>query len=492
MRMRSFSIHDMIVRNARAIGDRIAVTDGETTRSFAEFRSDAERLAAGLARHGVGRGDRIAILAMNHGEYLTILGAAAALGAVAVPLNWRLADEEIGYILSDCDPKAVFSDAAHADRVRSLAPERPLHRIEELPSLLDDAPFSPAEATEDDPFCIIYTAAVEGKPRGAVLTHGNLVAANVQTAATMGMNADDCYLNMLPMFHITGLNLALAVMHAGGRNLVVEKFDEKRVVELTAREKVTTWGSFPPMLARLNETLAAGDADVSSLRFVLGLDGPDNIRPFEERTGAVFWMLYGQTETSGMVTFGPAMEKPGSAGRSGILTRFRLVDEAENEVPQGESGEIVVQGPLVFQGFWNQPEANETTFRNGWHHTGDMGAVDADGFLFFKGRKPEKELIKPGGENVYPAEVEAVILEHPDVAEVSVIGVPDSKFGEGIKAVCVLREGARLTLDELAEFVASKIARYKKPRYADFVSELPKTADGKIDREKVKAAHGGS
>lgn len=492
MRIRSFSVYDMMARNARVAGDDVAVREGDTTITFSAFQGEVDRLAAGLSRQGVGRGDRLAILAMNHSGFLALFGAAAALGAIVVPVNWRLADEEIGYIFSDCDPRMVFADAAHADRVRELAPERPLHRIEDLSALHGDGPPPLAEATGDDAFCIIYTAAVEGKPRGAVLTHGNLIAANMQTIATMGMSRSDAYLNMLPMFHITGLNLAMAVMHAGGKNVVVEKFDEKQVVEQTAAEQITVWGCFPPMLARLNEAMADGAADVSSLRFALGLDGPDNIRPFEERTGATFWMLYGQTETSGLVTFGPALEKPGSAGRQGLLTRFRLVDEGENEAPLGEPGEIVVQGPLVFQGFWNQPETNRYTFRNGWHHTGDMGALDADGYLFFKGRKPEKELIKPGGENVYPAEVEAVILEHPDVVEVSVIGVPDAKFGEGIKAVCVLRKGANLTLDALAEFVASRIARYKKPRYAEFVSELPKTPDGKIDREAVKAAHGGS
>lgn len=492
MRMRSFSIYDMIVRNARISGGEIAVRAETETRTFAEFLSDVDRLAAGLVLRGVGRGDRLAILALNHPGFLALFGAAAALGAVVVPINWRLADEEIGYILSDCAPKMVFADDAHADRVRSAAPERALHRIEQLPNLFYEGPLPPGEPAGDAPYCIIYTAAVEGKPRGAVLTHENLISANLQTVAAMGLSGRDAYLNMLPMFHITGINLALAAMHVGGKNVVVQKFDERLAVKKTVAEDVTLWGAFPPMLARLNDVLADGSAKVPSLRYVLGLDGPDNIKPFEERTNAQFWMLYGQTETSGIVTFGPAMEKPGSAGRQGMLVRFRLVDEGENEVPLGETGEIVVQGPLVFQGFWNQPETNRHTFRNGWHHTGDLGALDADGYLFFKGRKPEKELIKPGGENVYPAEVEAVILEHPDVLEVSVIGVPDSKFGEGVKAVCVLRKGASLTLEELAEFVASKIARYKKPRYAEFVPELPKTAVGKIDREKVKAAFGGS
>ena len=287
------------------------------------------------------------------------------------------------------------------------------------------------------------------------------------------------------------MNLSLSVMHVGGKNVVIEKFDENQTLAETERERVSVWGSFPPMLARLTEAAATGDRDLSSLRHVMGIDGPDNIRPFEETTGAAFWILYGQTETSGLVTFSPAMERPGSAGRIGLLTKVRLLDDAGKDVAPGEVGEIAVRGPLVFQGFWNQPELTEKTFRGGWHHTGDIGRLDEDGFLWFKGRKPEKELIKPGGENVYPAEVEAVVLEHPDVREVSVIGVPDPTFGEGIKAVCVLSEGSALTPEDLMAFVASRIARYKKPRYVDFVDALPKKADGAIDREKVKAAHGG-
>jgi acyl-CoA synthetase (AMP-forming)/AMP-acid ligase II len=229
---------------------------------------------------------------------------------------------------------------------------------------------------------------------------------------------------------------------------------------------------------------------LESIRHIMGLDAPETIAAFEKATGGTFWTLYGQTETSGFVTLAPVSEKPGAAGRQGLLTRFRLVDEADRDVPLGSKGEIVVQGPLVFQGFWRREELNLRLFRNGWHHTGDLGHLDPEGYLWFGGRKPEKELIKPGGENVYPAEVEAVIREHAAVAEVAVIGVPDTQFGEGVKAVCVLRPGVALTAEALAEFVASRIARYKKPRYVEFVEALPRRADGSVDREEVKRRHG--
>jgi acyl-CoA synthetase (AMP-forming)/AMP-acid ligase II len=504
MSLRSFTLYDIFQRNARIYPGKTAVVtaDGERI-AFKALLEDVDRLAAGLAGKGFVKDDRIAVLALNHHGFFHLFGAAAALGLVVVPVNWRLSTEEIRYILEDAAPKMLVTDADQFGRARELAgpdiaptlsivrfdrAEGDVPRLSDLmaPELLPAAPIR-----GDDPFCIIYTAAVEGKPRGATLSHNNIAVGNTQIAATFWMGPDDAYLNMLPLFHITGLNLALSTFHVGGKNVVVEKFDEKLTLRLTQTERITLLGSFPPILSRLVSEITVGDYDVSSLRHVLGLDGPDNIKPFEEKTDARFWILYGQTETTGLATLSPAMEKPGTAGKQCLLTRIRIVDEADNEVGVDENGEILVRGPLVFNGYWRQDELNARTFRNGWHHTGDMGRIDEEGYLVFAGRKPEKELIKPGGENVYPAEVEGVILQHPSVAEVSVIGVPDPKFGEGIKAVCVLKPGESLTADDLKTFVADRIARYKKPGYVDFVDGLPKTAAGIIDREKVKAAHGG-
>ncbi|AOY58339.1 MULTISPECIES: AMP-binding protein [Desulfococcus] len=502
--MRSFSIYDMYRRNAHLYRDRTAVVSGGLRRDFQTLLRDAEAFAAALADAGVEKGDRVAILAMNDHRFFTLFGAASALGAIVVPLNWRLSDDEIAFILSDAGPRMLISDGNFADRAEALGEKAggmttvfwnsTDSRRPDMDQMAADAVRAdfkaPGPVHGDDPFCIIYTAAVDGRPRGAVLSHSNIIYGNLQTSATMGLTAEDAYLNMLPMFHITGLNLSMSVMHVGGKNVVIEKFDEHRSLAETEREQVSVWGSFPPMLTRLTQAADKGERNLSSLRHVMGIDGPDNIRPFEARIGAVFWILYGQTETSGLVTFSPAMERPGAAGRVGLLTKVRIADDADGDVPPGEVGEILVQGPLVFQGFWNQPELTERTFRGGWHHTGDIGCFDEDGFLWFKGRKPEKELIKPGGENVYPAEVEAVVLEHPDIVEASVIGVPDPQFGEGIKAVCVRKPGSVLTAEELIAFVAGRIARYKKPRYVDFVEALPRKKDGGIDREAVKATHG--
>ncbi len=499
MNLRSFTIHDMFSRNARLFADATAVVTADGARiSHQELARQVDALAVGLASRGVVKGDRVAILALNHEGFFPLIGAAAALGAVLVPVNWRLSADEIRTILADSEPKLIVADSAHLEAAGDLAPSATGRiaftsdggGIEGLTDLYADGPAPLAPVEGDDPFCIIYTAAVEGVPRGAVLSHANFISANVQVVAHLGLSPADGYLNMLPLFHITGLNLALATLHVGGKNVVAEKFDETAALEIIESEKISLMGSFPPMLSRLVSAMETSKRDLSTLRVVMGLDGPEPIAALESRTDARFWILYGQTETGGFVTLGPASDRPGTAGAQGLLSKMRLVDDSDADVPDGEAGEIVVQGPLVFSGYWGQDELNRRTFRNGWHHTGDLGKLDSAGHLIFAGRKPEKELIKPGGENVYPAEVEAVILQCPDVAEVSVIGVPDPRFGEGIKAVCVLKPGASLPPEDLMEFVASRIARYKKPRYVEFVEALPKTADGAVDRAAVKARHG--
>jgi acyl-CoA synthetase (AMP-forming)/AMP-acid ligase II len=229
------------------------------------------------------------------------------------------------------------------------------------------------------------------------------------------------------------------------------------------------------------------------LRVVSGIDVPETIARLRTTCPqATFWSAYGQTETSGSVSLAPFDERPGSAGRPTALNTVAVVDELDRPLPTGATGEIVVRGPMVFQGYWRCEADNAFTLRNGWHHTGDMGRVDAEGYLWYTGRSPAKELIKPGGENVYPAEVERAIMEHPSLAQVVVLGVPDVQWGEAVKAVCVLKAGCTLSAEELIEFVGGRIARYKKPKHVVFVSALPLGGADSIDRAAVKAAHGGA
>jgi long-chain acyl-CoA synthetase len=275
----------------------------------------------------------------------------------------------------------------------------------------------------------------------------------------------------------------------GGANVVLEIFDPAAGSNLIDEHQVTLMADFPPVLSMFLDAREAGGAHWESLRLVLGLDAPDVIQRLHAETNAKFWTGFGQSETSGVVTLMAVVEKPGAAGRPLPAARIRCVDELGEDVPVGEPGEIVVQGPLVFLEYWRDPDATDYAFRDGWHHTGDIGKFDGDGYLYYVGRKPEKDLIKSGGENVYPEEVERIIRELPQVSAVSVIGIPDPKWGEAVKAVVELEPGAELTAEEITEAVASRIASYKKPRHVDFVEDLPRDPSGEIDREAVKAAH---
>ena len=357
-------------------------------------------------------------------------------------------------------------------------------------SLLKSQPVEPTDVDGDDPFVIIHTAAVQGKPRGAVISHHNLIACTLQNIAIMGLTREESYLNILPLFHIAGLFAALVIMHVGGKNVMISKFDPKAAGKMVDQEKITLIGDFPPILLQLLDEQAKGEFTLSPLKHILGIDMQETIKRFENLGYGQFWLVYGQTETMGLTSVCSNREKPGCAGKPGPLVDIKILNEFDHEVETGKVGEILVRSPLVFLGYWREEELTKYTFRDGWHHTGDMGRIDEDGYLWFVGRKAEKELIKPGGENVYPMEVEKVILEHPNVQEVSVIGVPDPKFGEGIKAVCVLKPKAKLTEKELIDFVGGRIARYKKPGYVVLVDSLPKKEDGSIDRQRVKELYG--
>jgi len=273
---------------------------------------------------------------------------------------------------------------------------------------------------------------------------------------------------------------------------VVSRFDPEEAVRLIDRHRITHISDFPPVLVSLLDAAQKLGSRLSSLTHVSGLDAPATIERLHAETRAQFWTGFGQSETSGFVTMQRVSDRPGATGRPVPGCRVRLVDDDDREVPAGTPGEIAVRGPLVFQGYFGQPEVTAYTFRNGWHHTGDVGRFDDEGYLYYVGRKPEKELIKPGGENVYPAEVESVIIQMDGVRGVCVYGIPDAKWGEAIKAVVELEAGRQYTAAEVSDFVSSRIARFKRPQAVAFTTALPRTATGVVDREAVKATWGPS
>ncbi len=504
MGLYDYTIYDFISRNARLYPDRDSIIFKNVRLSHRQYKEKCDRIAAGLIRSGIKKGDRIGVVAQNCLEFMVLYGAAAKIGAIILPVNWRFQQDEVKYVLNDCTPKFVFAGPDYRKIVGEAAQEfRYIDRcyaigggeipkgflpFEELYS--EDGAEDEIDIPANSGFVIIHTAAVEGHPRGALLSQANIVYANLAYMHQYALSTEDCHLCFLPLYHAAGLFVALAVMHAGGKSVIFERFDAELVLQVIEKEKGTIFFNFAPILKTVMDKYDERPYDISSLRVVSGLDMRANIERFLQMAPHVrYWTGFGQTECMG-VSGCPYEERPGSAGKPSAFARVALFADYDNEVPVGTPGEICVRSPMVFLGYWGRDDDNAHTFRNGWHHTGDIGRFDKDGYLWYVKRKAEKELIKPGGENVYPVEVEKVILQNPDVAEASVIGVRDPEWGEAIKAVCVLKAGSTLTRQNLIDFVASRIARYKKPKFVEFVPAIPKTPDGSIDREKVKTEHG--
>src|SRR5881398_178167 len=503
MSVHGFTVYDMIARGAFVHGDAPAIIQGERQLSFREFQRQVDVLAGGLAALGIGKGDRICVLAQNDTAYLTLYGACARQGVIAYPINWRLTAHEVERVVERAAPRMMVVDASTLPVVAGWPKEKPsvAHwyqfgeasgpAFKPFAALYRTASPPPRPAVAgDDPFAVISTAAVDVIPRGAVLTHANVVTASLVLIQSLGFTAVDRYLLALPLFHITALGNLVAHLHAGGASVLVARYDAEEAVRLIDAHRITHVSDFPPVLVNLLDAAQKLGSKLPSLKHVSGLDAPPTIQRLHEETQAQFWTGFGQSETTGFVSIQRVRDKPGAAGRPIPVCRIQLVDDYDREVPTGTPGEIVVRGPVVFQGYFGQPDVTAYTLRNGWHNTGDVGRFDEDGWLHYVRRKPEKELIKPGGENVYPAEVESVIVQMDGVAAACVYGIPDVKWGEAIKAVVEVRPADRYTAQHVIDFVGSKIARFKRPHAVAFTDALPRTADGAVDREAVKTRWG--
>jgi len=501
MTVRDFSLMDMIKRNAQVFPEREALVDGSIRMTFGDYQKRCGRLCGGFHAAGARSGDRIAVIAQNSLDYILLYGAAALGEFIIVPINVRLSPKELQFILQDVSPAfIVVSPDFHEMAIQGekglssvkscyVVGRTPLGDYLPLEGLYASDAVGEEDVDAEAPYAIIYTAAVAGRAKGSVLSQANIVSLNTALSQHFKLGLQDAHACFLPLFHIAGLSVSMAVMQAGGKNVIQERFDPDQTLDLIEKERITIIYSFPPMLDQLIEKQEEKVKDLSSLRFVGGLNTPKTIEQFDRiAPDARFSVMFGQTEAMG-VSICWFDEEPNSVGRPAPLARVRIVDQKDKEVETGTVGEICVKSPCVFLGYWGLEEDTAWTLRDGWHHTGDIGRMDERGFLFYAGRMPEKELIKTGGENVYPAEVEKILLEHLSVNEVCVIGVPDDRWGEAVKAVCVLVPGSSLDENELAAFVASRLAGYKKPRHVVYVDSLPKTKEGVIDREAVKREH---
>jgi acyl-CoA synthetase (AMP-forming)/AMP-acid ligase II len=503
MAVQAFTVYDMIVAGASQYRDAPALIQGPRQWSFRELRQRVDALAGGLAALGLAKGDRVCILAQNDAAYVDLYGACARQGIIAYPINWRLTAPEVERVVERAGPKMLVADAS----TLSVVAEWPRQgraithwyqfgsgSAQGFPSFSslyrEDGPPPAPDVSGDDPFAVISTAAVDVIPRGAVLTHTNVLTASLAARVAIGFTAADRYLLALPLFHVTALGNLLTHMHVGGASVLVARFDGEEAVRLIDAHGITHLSDFPPILANVLDAAQKLTSKLSSLKYVSGLDAPATIQRLHEQTQAQFLTGFGQSETSGFVTIQRVQEKPGAAGKPVAVCQVRLVDDYDRDVPVGSPGEIVVRGPIVFQGYFGQPEETAHTHRHGWHHTGDVGRFDADGWLYYVKRKPEKELIKPGGENVYPVEVESVIIQMDGVSGACVYGIPDARWGEAIKAVVEVQPAGRYTTRQVSDFVGGKIARFKRPTSVAFTEALPRGADGSVDRDAVKSRWG--
>jgi fatty-acyl-CoA synthase len=498
--MRNEGLGSWPARRARKTPHRTALIHGDTTVSYAELYARTTRLAHALRALGLRRGDRIAYLGPNHPSYLETLFAAGTLGAVFVPLNPRLAGPEIAYQLSDSGAKVLVYAPSLAGLVAGLPGNAHVRTFVEVGSWYEELIGQAAEEPIDQPvaaedMCIImYTSGTTGRPKGAMLTHGNLTWNAVNVLVDHDLTADERALVSAPLFHTAGLNmLTLPVLLKGGTCVLVESFDPAATLDLIGRHRITFMFGVPTMFDQVARHPRWADADLSSLRILTCGGSPvptPLIAAYQER-GLTFLQGYGMTEASPGTLFLDAEHAVGKAGSAGVPHFFsdvRVVRPDFTPVDIGETGEVVVRGPHVMPGYWGLPDETAAVFADGWFRSGDAARVDEDGYVFIVDRI--KDMIISGGENIYPAEIEDLLLGHPGIVECAVIGVADDKWGEVPRAVVVPREGVQLDPDEVLASLAGHLAKYKIPKSVVVVDELPRTASGKLLKARVRTRYG--
>jgi fatty-acyl-CoA synthase len=488
------NVGNMLTRRALLNPEQEGLVCEGIRRTFSQLNDRANRLANAMTAMGVGRGDRVAVLAFNEAEYFDLLFGLGKIGAIMVPINYRLAGPEVQYIISDSSPKVFIFSPEFTDLVDSIRCEI---SVEAMIGIMDNPPewaksyeslISAASTDEpelvgenDDTLTILYTSGTTGRPKGAELTHAYYFWSNVNIRCTVP-DFTDSILIALPLFHIGALAGPPLCVHGGARSVLLRTFDPQRFLELIQEEKISAFGSVPALLMFLKVVPDFEKYDWSSVKVILVYAAPVPVTLLNEyeAAGIQVRQLYGMTEcNTGTVLDGEyAHEKAGSCGRPFMHTEIRLVDMEGNEVPVGETGEILMRAPNVMKSYWNRPEDTAATIVDSWLHSGDMARMDEDGFYYIMDRK--KDMIISGGENIYPAEIEDRLLAHPAIADVGVIGYPDNKWGEAIRAVVVLREGESLTEEELIQWCQGKIGRYKIPKSIVFADSLPRTPTGKI------------
>lgn len=465
--------------------------------TYERFNDAVDRVAAMLQAKGLHRGDVVSLLMPNSVEYVIAYFACWRLGALAGPINSLLKSQEIAYVMSNSEAKALLVHSQFLPIIETVGEQAP-----ELSSVIvfDDesvstsdlkAAVSDAEIAESDEAIIIYTSGTTGKPKGCLLTHGNLIANATQISSWLRFTPNDRLLTMMPLFHMNAVSVTtMSALYAGGSTVVSPKFSASRFWQIISDYQITSFGSVATMLSMLLSTYPEGvpaGLKTDQLRFAMCGSAPvpaEVLKTFEETFHCLVIEGYGLSESTCRSTFNPPDERrrPGSCGLP-IGNEMKVVDEDDREVAHGELGEILLRGPNILKAYYKNAEATETAFRSGWFHTGDIGYRDSDGFYYIVDRK--SDMIIRGGENIYPREIDEVLYQHPAIAAAATIGVPDQLYGEEVAAFVVLKEGEKATEEEVKDFCLERLADYKCPKTIRIVAEIPKGPTGKLLKREL-------
>lgn len=477
----------------------VAIKDGETGQEYSYRRLyHQSNVAAQLLKteYGIKKGDRVAVLATNELEYVFLFFAAQRLGAILVPINFRLTAREVEHILQDATPKLLVYQNSFDEIVAALPnSSRPQHLLhfsgpQSFSEALTKLPFTEVEFEADfeAPCMIIYTSGTTGAPKGALLTHKMLFWNSINTSLRLNISQNDCTVIFLPFFHTGGWNvLTTPFIHRGAKVILLKKFDGDKILELSENENATILFGVPTTMDIMARSPTFEKVQLKNMRYAIvgGEPMPIELIKTWHKKGIAIRQGYGLTE------FGPnvfslnqedAIRKIGSIGFANFYIEAKIIDENGHELGANQIGELVLRGPPCMKGYWNNPKATAETIIDGWLHTGDLVRRDDEGYYYVVGRK--KDMFKSGGENVYPVELEQVLRSHPLVREAAVIGVPDEKWGEVGKAF-IVKETASLTMEEIQNHCLKNLAKFKVPKHFSFVEALPKGDSGKILKKKL-------
>jgi len=494
------SIPELLKQRVTATPDKLFLFSEADKRQFTykQFEAAVMRTARMLAAKGVGYGDVVSLLMPNSVEYVIAYFACWQMGALAGPINSLLKSQEIAYVISNSEARALLVNSEFLPLIETIRDEVPT--LQAIVTFDNEADATREEIAGADPAAeidpdheaiIIYTSGTTGKPKGCLLTHGNVIANARQISGWLGFNETDRLLTIMPLFHMNAVSVTtMSALYAGASTVVSQKFSASRFWQIISDYQITSFGSVATMLSMLLSTYPDGVPEglkTDQLRFAMCGSAPvpaEVLRRFEEKFNCLVVEGYGLSESTCRSTFNPPDQRrrPGSCGVP-IGNEMRVVDEEDREVPDGDLGEIVLRGENILKGYYKNDNANATAFRNGWFHTGDIGYRDADGFYYIVDRK--SDMIIRGGENIYPREIDEVLYQHPAIAAAAAVGVKDELYGEEVAAVVVLKPGADTTAQEVIDYCKARLADFKCPKTVHFVEDIPKGPTGKLLKREL-------